>query len=87
MSNSTNFCYFFSISFLLTQKSKGRSSEPQASATPLERKSSQPQKKAPVEAAPTPPVSGAAAAVSPSPVTSPEAGTDSEAARGKSIKS
>ena len=53
---------------------------------PLERKSSQPQKK-PIEtaaAAPAAPTQGgaAAAAVSPSPVTSPEAGTDSEAAKG-----
>jgi len=69
-------------------RSGGRSgSEPAsaAAAVPLERKSSQPQKK-PIEtaaAAPAAPTQGgaAAAAVSPSPVTSPEAGTDSEAAK------
>merc|ERR1719242_2880784 len=67
-------------------RSGGRSGSepaPAAAAVPLERKSSQPQKKPETVAPATPATTGgaAAAAVSPSPVTSPEAGTDSEAAK------
>lgn len=86
-------CQYSQLTFLsstlfpYSQFSKGRSgSEPAsaAAAVPLERKSSQPQKKPETVAPATPATTGgaAAAAVSPSPVTSPEAGTDSEAAKG-----
>ena len=88
----TNKKHLFSLFFLTACSNFSKKGKEQ---TPLVRKSSQPQKTAPAAEATapmapaSPPVEGAApvgaSAVSPSPVTSPEAGTDSEAAKGKQI--